>query len=63
MKNQAKWLGVARHLIAGAGVYMIATGRADTQEVAQFTANAETLIGSGLALVGLGMSWFAPEKK
>lgn len=63
MKNKAKFMGVFRHLLAGAGVFMVATGRADTQEVATFTANAETLVGSGMVVGGIVMSWLAPEKK
>jgi len=51
-----KLMGQVRHILSAIGVYLVATGQVDD-------AGMQEIIGGIMALAGLALSWFAPEKK
>ena len=56
MKHQAKIAGQGRHILTAAGVYLVASGRADE-------ATVEQIVGGILALASLIMSWTSKAKR
>lgn len=51
-----KLMGQARHILSAVGVYLVSTGKIDE-------AGMQEAIGALMAIAGLLLSWFAPEKK